>query len=81
MVSKTGEERKIPVLPNLKAWLAPQAQATGHLLPRKHSQWVDLLVSELAHFPPRELREGGFARNICDPGQRRASSVVLGEVL
>jgi integrase len=37
-ISKTGEERKIPVQPNLAAWLAPQAQETGFILPRDDSQ-------------------------------------------
>jgi hypothetical protein len=36
MISKTGEERKIPVQPNLAAWLAPLAQETGFILAREH---------------------------------------------
>ena len=28
-ISKTGEERKIPIPPNLAAWLVPQTQETG----------------------------------------------------
>jgi integrase len=45
-VSKTGEERKIPIQPNLAAWLAPRAQETGFILSREHSHRVeDLLKS------------------------------------
>jgi integrase len=43
-ISKTGEERKIPVQPNLRAWLEPYAQETGFVLPREHSQRVDDLL-------------------------------------
>jgi integrase len=43
-ISKTGEERKIPIRPNLAAWLAPQAQATGFILPREHSPATDDLL-------------------------------------
>jgi hypothetical protein len=43
-ISKTGEERKIPIQPNLAAWLAPQTQATGFILPREHCQRVDDLL-------------------------------------
>jgi len=43
-ISKTGEERKIPIQPNLAAWLAPQAQATGFILPREHCHRVDDLL-------------------------------------
>jgi integrase len=43
-ISKTGEERKIPVQPNLAAWLAPGAQETGFILPREHHQQVDHLL-------------------------------------
>jgi integrase len=43
-ISKTGEERKIPIQPNLAAWLVPHAQDTGYLLPREHSQRVDDLL-------------------------------------
>jgi integrase len=43
-ISKTGEERKIPIQPNLAAWLAPYAQETGFILPREHSQRVDDLL-------------------------------------
>jgi integrase len=43
-ISKTGEERKIPVQPNLAAWLAPRARETGFILPRDHSQRVDDLL-------------------------------------
>ena len=32
-ISKTGEERKIPIQPNLAVWLAPQARETGYILP------------------------------------------------
>jgi integrase len=43
-ISKTGEERKIPIQPNLRAWLASRVQETRYLLPREHSQQVaDLL--------------------------------------
>jgi integrase len=44
MISKTGEERKIPIQPNLAAWLAPQAQETGYILPRDHSHRLDDLL-------------------------------------
>jgi integrase len=43
-ISKTGEERKIPIQPNLAAWLAPQDQATEFILPREQSQRVDDLL-------------------------------------
>jgi integrase len=43
-ISKTGEERKIPIQPNLAAWLAPHARETGFILPREHSQRVDDLL-------------------------------------
>jgi integrase len=43
-ISKTGQERKIPIQPNLEAWLAPRAQETGFILPREHSQRVDDLL-------------------------------------
>jgi integrase len=43
-ISKTGEERKIPIQPNLAAWLAPYAQETGFILAREHSQRVDDLL-------------------------------------
>jgi integrase len=43
-ISKTGEERKIPIQPNLGAWLAPHAQETGFILPREHCQRVDDLL-------------------------------------
>jgi integrase len=43
-ISKTGEERKIPIQPNLAAWLAPQAQETGYILPRDHSHRLDDLL-------------------------------------
>lgn len=40
-ISRTGEERKIPIQPNLAAWLAPQAQATGFILSREHCHGAD----------------------------------------
>jgi integrase len=43
-ISKTGQERKIPVQPNLRAWLAPQARETGFILTREHSQRTDDLL-------------------------------------
>ena len=43
-ISKTGEERKIPIQPNLAAWLAPHAQDTGFILPREHCQRMDDLL-------------------------------------
>jgi integrase len=43
-ISKTGEERKIPIQPNLAAWLTPYAEEIGFILPREHSQRVDDLL-------------------------------------
>ena len=43
-ISKTGEERKIPIQPNLAAWLARHAQETGFILPRDHCQRIDDLL-------------------------------------
>jgi integrase len=43
-ISKTGEERKIPIQPNLAAWLASRSQETGFILPREHHQRVDDLL-------------------------------------
>jgi integrase len=43
-ISKTGEERKIPIQPNLAAWLASRAQETGFILTREHSQRADDLL-------------------------------------
>jgi integrase len=40
-ISKTGEERKIPIQPNLAAWLAFYARETGFILLREHSHRVD----------------------------------------
>jgi integrase len=43
-ISKTGEERKIPIQPNLAAWLALHAQGTGFILPREYAQRIDDLL-------------------------------------
>jgi integrase len=43
-ISKTGEERKSPIRPNLAAWLAPQVQANGFILPREHCHRIDDLL-------------------------------------
>jgi integrase len=43
-VSKTGEERKIPIQPNLAAWLAPRAKETGFILPRGRFSGTDDLL-------------------------------------
>jgi integrase len=43
-LSKTGEERKIPIQHNLAAWLAPLAQETGFILPREHCHRIDGLL-------------------------------------
>jgi integrase len=43
-ISKTGQERKIPIQPNLAAWLAPQVRANGFILPREHCHRVDDLL-------------------------------------
>jgi integrase len=43
-ISKTGEERKIPIQPNLAAWLAPQAKETGIILPRDQAHRLDDLL-------------------------------------
>jgi integrase len=57
-VSKIGEERAIPVQPNLATWLAPQAQVSGFILPREHCQRADDLLKS-AKWPPA-----------CGPGVR-----------
>ena len=54
-ISKTGEERKIPIQPNLSAWLAPQAQLTGFILPREHSQRIDDLLKAAKLAPAYRL--------------------------
>jgi integrase len=43
-ISKTGEERKIPIQPNQAAWLAPHAQEGEFIQPREHQQWIDVLL-------------------------------------
>jgi integrase len=43
-ISKTGEERKVPIQPNLAAWLAPYAQKTGFILSREHCYRIDHLL-------------------------------------
>jgi integrase len=43
-ISKTGEERNIPIRPNLAAWLAPNGEETGSILPREHCHRLDDLL-------------------------------------
>jgi integrase len=68
-VSKTGEERKIPIQPNLAAWLSPHAKEIGFILPRGNSPGTDDLLKAAKKasrlWPWVPMFQNGLRKSFC----------------
>ena len=65
-ISKTGQERKVPMQPNLLAWLRPHAQSQGLIVPRAQFEGLLTVAKQAAGLWPWTPRyQNSLRKSFC----------------
>jgi integrase len=80
--AKTAARRTVPMPENLKAWLAPYANASGRIWPHQHTYLYEVLeeITKAAKVPwkPNALRHSYISYRVAETGNVNATALEAG---